>query len=169
MIRWHQLVVVPNEAPLAIGAARRVWGAALATVSSKIYGPAFETIAREWTLEHASAETLGGLPTSVRPATPACREHRQGHELDVVAMRSEPFAGEGILAIGEAKATRGPVGDGELARLAHLRDLLPKDKAVGEVRLLLFSYHGFTTELGRFAAQLGHVELIDLQRLYEGT
>ncbi|NUR31987.1 MAG: ATP-binding protein [Catenulispora sp.] len=165
VIRWHQLVVAPNEAPLAIGAAERVWRAAAATVSSKIYGPHFEAMARAWTLEHADDEVLGGLPTSVRPATLACREHRQGHELDVVAMHSEPFAGDRILAIGEAKATTRPVGDGELERLRHLRDLLPADKVTDRVRLLLFSRSGFTRELRESASD---VELIDLDRMYHG-
>ncbi len=168
VLRWHQLVVAPNDAPLAIGAAERVWRAASPTVASKIYGPHFEQLAREWTLAHASPDTLGGVPNSVRPATIACREHRAGHELDVVAVQSEPFAGERILAIGEAKSTTKPVGDGELDRLRHLRDLLPADRQGPAARLLLFSRSGFTRELRRTAQTALDVELIDLARLYVG-
>jgi hypothetical protein len=168
VIRWHQLVIAPNEAVLAIGGAERVWTAASATVAGKIYGPHFEALAREWTLEHAVVDTLGGQVTAVRPATLACREHGQGHELDVVAMQVQPFAAERILAIGGAKATTKPVGDGELDRLRHLRDLLPTDKVEGDVRLLLFSRSGFTKELKASVARRDDIQLIDLERLYSG-
>lgn len=168
VIRWHQLVIAPNEAPLAIGAAERVWNAAAPTVVSKIYGPHFETLARNWTLAHASADTLGGQPTSVRPATIACRRHRTGHEIDVVANQAEPFAGDRVLAVGEAKSTAKPVGDGELGRLEHLRSTLPADKNGGGARLLLFSCTGFTRELRATATSRSDVELIDLNRLYHG-
>lgn len=168
-IRWHQLVIAPNEAPLAIGAAERVWNAAAPTVASKIYGPHFETLARTWTLAHASSDTLGGQPTSVRPATIACRQHRTGHEIDVVASQTEPFAGDRVLAIGEAKSTAKPVGNGELDRLEHLRSILPADKNGSEARLLLFSRTGFTRELRATATSRPHVELIDLNRLYHGA
>lgn len=168
VIRWHQLVVSPNIAPLAIGASERVWSAATPTVSAKIYGPHFEDMARQWTLEHASAETLGELPTSVRPATLACRLHRQPHELDVVALHAESSGGERIIAIGEAKSTNKAVGHGELERLRHLRDLLPSDRADG-VHLLLFSRSGFTRELREADRGLADVHLIDLERLYHGS
>lgn len=169
VIRWNQLVVAPNEATLSIGAAERVWAAAAATVSSKIYGPHFESLTREWTLEHANSETLGGIPTSVRPATLACRVHRQGHELDVIAVQSEPFGTDRILAIGEAKSTNKPVGDGDLERLKHLQELLPRDKVDADLRLLLFSRSGFTKELHRSASAQPEVQLIDLERLYHGS
>jgi uncharacterized protein len=168
-VRWHQLVIAPNEPLLSIGRAERVWSAAAATVASKIYGPHFESMARAWTLEYASQDTLGTLPTSVRPATVACREHRHSHELDVVAMHTEPFQAERILAIGEAKATEKPVGDGELDRLDHIRSLLPNDRGGADARLLLFSRSGYTREIVATAKQRGDVELIDLERMYHGT
>jgi hypothetical protein len=169
VIRWHQLVIAPNEAPLAIGATERVWSAAEATVTSKIYGPHFEQLARDWTLEHAAQDTLGGLATTVRPATIACREHRQGHELDVVAIRSEPFEGDRILAIGEAKSTRKLVGDAELDRVRHIRELLPTNKIDEPPRILLFSRSGFTRELLATAEHDASVQLVDLTRLYQGS
>ncbi len=168
IIRWHQLVIAPNEPLLSIDRAEQVWSSSAATVASKIYGPHFEYLARSWTLEHAAATTLGGLATAVRPATVACREHRTSHELDVVAVRSESFQAERILAIGEAKATSSPVGNGELDRLDHIRRLLPSDRAGADARLLLLSRSGFTPELTRMASQRTDVELIDLNRMYWG-
>lgn len=168
VIRWHQLVVSHNEALLAIDKADLVWASARDTVSSKIYGPHFEALAREWCLAHASAETLGGMPTVVRPATIACTEHRISHEMDVVALRTDPSVSDRVLAIGEAKATAKLVGEGELTRLEHVRDLLPTDKVNGLVKLLLFSRSGFTAELRKVSQERNDVELIDIERLYHG-
>lgn len=87
-----------------------------------------EDALREWTLVYADEQTIGGPANQVRPATIACPEHKTGHELDVVALADLPHAPAKVLAIGEAKATGKPVGDGELARLDHLRELIPTDK-----------------------------------------
>jgi hypothetical protein len=157
VIRFHQLVTGRNPAQLALGEAGRVWAAAQDTVSSKIYGPHLEDLAR------------GGWPSKVLLATLACRQHRTGHELDVVAVAQDSGESARVLAIGECKATTKAVGDGELERLEHIRELLPPDKVSQEVRLLLFSRTGFTTELRKAARSRVDVELIDLDRLYAGS
>lgn len=168
VIRLHRLVISTNEALLALRQADRVWAASADTVNSKIYGPHLEDLAREWCLAHADAQSLGGLPTRAGPATLACREHRQGHELDVVAVRSTPGEPDRVLAIGEVTATTSPVGESELARLDHLRDLLPRDRVAEPPRLLLFARAGFTPALHATARSRPDVELIDLERLYHG-
>jgi uncharacterized protein len=168
VIRFQQLLIRPREATLAARGGLKVWHECADTVTAKIYGPHLEDIAREWVLAHAAAQTLGGEVTQVRPATIACREHKAGHELDVVAMADLPHQPTRVLAIGEVKATQKTVGHGELTRLEHLRDLLPSDKVSGQVKLLLFSRSGFTAEIQKSSAGRGDVELIDLPRLYHG-
>lgn len=168
VIRFQQLVIRPREAILAARGGARVWADCADTVASKIYGPHLEDLAREWTLVHADEQTLGGPANQVRPATIACPQHKSGHELDVVALADLPHAPAKVLAIGEAKATGKPVGDGELARLDHLRELIPADKAETTVKLLLFSRSGFTSELRGTASGRADVELIDITRLYHG-
>jgi hypothetical protein len=167
-IRFHQLLVVHNEALLSLRQGARVWRASADTVNSKIYGPHFEDLSREWCLAYAAPKTLGGLPSQVRSATLACREHRQGHELDVVAIRSTPGEPDRILAIGEAKAATKPVDQAELARLEHIRELLPADRVATPPRLLLFGRSGFTPALLRAAGERSDLELVDLDRLYGG-
>lgn len=66
------------------GLADRVWARSAAVVAQKVYGPHFEDLARQWCLLYADEETLGGAPSAVRPTEIACREHRHGHELDIV-------------------------------------------------------------------------------------
>lgn len=167
VIRFAQLLIRPREATLSARGGLTVWRESADTVTSKIYGPHMETLAREWTLAHAAAATLGGTANLVQPATVACREHRAGHELDVVALADLPHEPVRILAIGEAKATNKHIGMAEVTRLEHLRDLLPSERVAGTVKLLLFSRTGFTTEVQR-AGERDDIELIDLERLYSG-
>lgn len=168
VIRFQQLVIRPREATLAARGGLQVWRDCADTVTAKIYRPHLEDIAREWVLAHADTQSLGGEVNQVRPATVACREHKAGHELDVVALSDLPHEPVRVLAIGEVKATEKPVGDAELTRLEHLRDLLPPDKVKGQVKLLLFTRTGFTRELRQTCATRDDVELVDLPRLYHG-
>lgn len=130
--------------------------------------PHFEELARQWCRWHAHPHTLGDRPSVVQSATLACPQHCQGHELDVVVGRHRPGLRDRVLAIGEAKWTTSPVGEAELTRLEHLRDLTPADRYDDPLRLLLFSRTGFTGELRHTADTRADVELVDLDRLYQG-
>ncbi|WP_117208047.1 AAA family ATPase [Allorhizocola rhizosphaerae] len=160
VIRFHELIIRDNEALIVSGHGNEVWKSVQETISSKIYGPAFATISREWALRYAPREMIGGVPRGIRPATVACREHRGGHELDVVVLGG-PGA-DRVLAIGEAKASTRVLGEEHLRRLEHVRELI----GVGEAKLLLFGRAGFSVALRRSAAHRPDVELIDLAMLY---
>jgi hypothetical protein len=168
ILRLHQLLIAPNEADLVGGGGARVWEDNIDTVNSKIYGPHFEELSRQWCLWHAEPESMGGRPSAVQSATIACAQHRQGHELDVVVSRRRPAQSNIVLAIGEAKSTTSAVGDRELRRLEHLRELIPSDHYESPPRLMLFSRFGFTEELRQGAADRDDVELVDMKRLYAG-
>jgi hypothetical protein len=105
----------------------------------------------------------------VQPTQISCREHRQGHELDIVALQAPSGQPETIIAIGEAKASANPVGIAEVTRLQHLRELLPPDLVGALPRLLLFGRAGFTRDVTEAAAQRSDLELVDLARLYTGA
>ncbi|GAA0996936.1 ATP-binding protein [Acrocarpospora macrocephala] len=169
VVRLHQLLIRRHEPELIARRAERVWAESADTVSGKIYGPHFEDLARAWCFDHADRETLGGTATQVRPAELPCREHRTGHEVDVVVTEAVSFEGERVTAIGEAKGTRTPMDLPHLQRMEHLRGLLPDAKIEGTPKLLLFARAGFTRELRDVAAGRSDVELIDLERLYSGA
>jgi hypothetical protein len=169
LIRLHSLVIERNEGALVRGRGARVWASSASTVASMIYGPHFEDLAREWCVSHAHAETLGGEPNQVLPAVAPCRTHGQGHELDVVVIDHPANQQRRVIAIGEAKATSDSVDQTQLRRLEHLRDLVPAALAPVPARLLLFSRSGFMPELRREAATRGDIELVDLDRLYNGA
>jgi AAA+ ATPase superfamily predicted ATPase len=168
VLRLHQLLIAPNEADLVGGAGHRVWQDHADTISSKIYGPHFEELARQWCLWHAEPASLGGRPSGVQSATLPCPTHRQGHELDVVVTRKRPGQRDIVLAIGEAKGGTAPVSEAELRRLEHLGQLVPPDRLDRPPRLLLFSRNGFTAALERDAQGRPDVELVDLERMYRG-
>lgn len=167
-VRLHQLITGRFEPELVAGRADRVWERSAPTIASKIYGPHFETLARQWCLHHAHEETLGGPPGAVRPTEISCREHQEGHELDIVVADDPGSAGR-ITAIGEAKSTNAPVDMRQLRRLEHLRGLLPSARIDHQPRLLLFSRSGFTSDLHEEAAIRPDVDLIDLDRVYRGS
>lgn len=169
VIRLYQLLIQRYEGEIVAGRAADVWQRNADTVQSKIYGPHFEGLARQWCLLHAGAATLGGTAARVQPTEIACREHRQGHELDVVVWQVRSGEPDRIVAIGEAKATAGRVDTGEVTRLEHLRELLPADAVGQPPRLLLFSRSGFTADVTRAAGARSDLELVDLARLYQGS
>jgi uncharacterized protein len=168
VVRLHQLITARYEPELVAGRADRVWERSAPTVAAKIYGPHFEDLARQWCLRYADEETLGGVASTVRPTEIACREHRGGHELDIV-VSDDPGPQGRISAIGEAKATNAPMDERELRRLEHLRGLLPSDRVGRPPKLLLFSRSGFTDGLAAEAATRPDVELVSLDRVYRGT
>jgi len=168
VVRLHRLLIQRYEPELVVGLADRVWAENADTVAAKIYGPHFEELARQWCVEHAAPESLGGRASWVRPTEIPCREHRRGHELDLVVTESPAFGAERVTAIGEAKGTLTPVGVPQMERLEHLRGLLPSARVGALPKLLIFARSGFTGDLQRVADKRGDVELIDLNRMYYG-
>jgi hypothetical protein len=170
MVRFHELVIEPYQADLEAGRARQVWGEAAHTVESKIYGPHFEALAAEWVVRYAATEaglTVGPVGQTVV----ACREHKTGHEIDVLALArgARPrTAGVPVAFIGEAKHRDRRPGLAELRSLQHRQELLT---AVGhdasDAVLGLFSATGFTEELEAEATRSqGGILLTSLEMLY---
>jgi len=168
IVRLHQLVISRREPELVAGRGQQVWESASGTVAGKIFGPHFEDLARKWCFLHASTKTLGGRASNVLPTQLGCPEHRRGHELDVVVTETVSFAGDRIIALGEAKATSDLVGTAQLDRLEHARALIPAARTGGAPKLILFSRSGFSDDLARVAGRRDDVELVDLHRLYHG-
>lgn len=167
IVRLHQLVIARHEPELVAGRGTRVWSRSAQTVAEKIYGPHFEDLARSWCLEHAADDSLGGAAGSVLPTEVPCREHRGGHQIDLVV--AENVAAGRIASIGEVKATSARVGASELRRLEHVRGLLPAARVTLPPKLLLFSLSGFTSGLAAEADARSDVELVDPDRLYYGS
>ncbi|MEZ5263429.1 MAG: hypothetical protein R2755_17075 [Acidimicrobiales bacterium] len=165
MLRFHHLVIEPNEAQARRERGPALWRSLQDTVSSRIYGPHFEHLARTWCLEHAEEATLGGTALSVAATTVACRTHRSGHGWTWWLPPGRPATPGGSWPSVKRNGDAEPCDVAHLERLEHARDVLG---AVG-ARLLLFSRSGFTRGLHAAARRRGDVELIDLERLYRGS
>jgi AAA+ ATPase superfamily predicted ATPase len=158
----------PSRAPA-------VWRRARPTFLSKVVGPHFEKICREWARWHAAPDTVGGIVSRVAAGTVNEPAAKTTHELDVAVFGSRDDGGHGdggrgtLLAIGEAK-WNDTMGVGHLQRLEHIRALLAARRVASTeaTKLLCFSGAGFTDELRRLATREPTVHLVNLERLYHG-
>lgn len=173
LVTFYHSVMRPNWGDLERpGRAPTVWQRAQTTFRSKVLGPHFETLCREWARWHAAPETYDGHPTRVAAGTVNDPAAKTSHEVDVAVFGHGDKGDsnrEALLAIGEAK-WNDTMGIGHLQRLQHIRELLHAKGTITREppRLMCFSGAGFTDELQHTAKQDHTVQLIDLQRLYHG-
>lgn len=173
IVRFHQLVVAPRLASLEERAVAEAWADAGPTVESRIHGPHFEDLAREWVRRVASASTTGEPVGEVGATVVNDRAGRATHEIDVVALargQRRQARDARVVVLGEAKASATPRGVGDLQRLDRARALLvARGVDAGQARLLLFGRGGFDGELHQAARRRTDVELVDLDRLWTGS
>ncbi|GGK78375.1 ATPase AAA [Sphaerisporangium melleum] len=152
------------------GRAPNVWRRLQPTFRSKVVGPHFERICREWTRWYCEPGTLDGHPSTVAGGTVPDPANRTAHEIDVAAFGHDETGREQLLAIGECK-WNDIMGLGHLQRLDRIRDLLRAREGVNaqSTRLLLFSGTGFSDDLCAVARRDPTVQLVDLSRLYTGA
>lgn len=171
VVRFHHLVIEPFLADLEAGRADDVWDAVAHTLESKILGPHFEAIARDWVVRYASDEAGLHVGTTGMATVP-CRDHKNGHEVDVLSLSSGErprTRGAGVAFIGEAKERRNKApGVAELHRLEHVRELLSgMGYDTSEAVLGMFSSTGFSGELAHEAAKRAdEMLLVGLDDLY---
>lgn len=170
LVRFQFAVVRPDAARFGARRTSEAWAAAAERFRAQVLGPHFEQLARDWTASFAAPATLGGAARRVGFAHVNDRDSRAQYELDVVVEGEARRGGKGprLIAIGEAKGGERQRTRGDLDRLSRLRDALATRADTRATRLLLFGRSGFHSGLRAAAATRGDVELIDLERLYEG-
>lgn len=172
IIAFTEVVIDPYRPLLEEGDVDTAWKQAAPAYSSRILGPHFEHLAREWTRKHSGDRWGGHTVGEVGPAVLNDPAGRARHELDVVAL--EPGTSRGgdgarIVMLGEAKATNRPRGLADLARLRHIRDLLAsRGFDVDSTHLVIFSRVGFEPGLHAETAAATDVHLISLADVYGG-
>ena len=162
IVRVWRLLVEPHAARLEAGGpaqAVRVWDDAEPTIASRIYGPHLEQLASEWLLLHADPTMLGGQVDMV--GSSEVRLPGGTAQVDLVATSVGASGKRQTLVIGEVKATRRPVGPGELDRLDEIATAVAPT-----AKRLLVSRGGFTAPLRKAAALRPDVILADLTTLY---
>jgi AAA+ ATPase superfamily predicted ATPase len=150
------------------GRAPAVWRRAQSTFRSKVVGPHFEQVCREWARWHAAPGAHGGQPSRVASGTVNDPAARTSHEIDVAVHGETGNGSTELLALGEAKWSE-VMGVGHLERLRHIRSLLTaRGTATDSTRLQCYSGAGFTDELRHLADNHPGIQLIDPLRLYLG-
>jgi uncharacterized protein len=178
IIRFHRLVIEPNEHRLSLGLdPARVWNDAEPFVASLILGVELERLTYEWCMVFAASETFGGVASAAGP-TALIRQvsDRQGEtirDLDLAVVENTPRGGQRLLALGEVKALTTKVGVRLLERLDTAVDAIRIHPPVGvdttgEIKRVIVSRSGFTNELRRIGLSRSDVEMVDLDRLYNG-
>jgi uncharacterized protein len=169
VIRFNQLITLPLVDMVEHGRAREAWRESRPTFHSKILGPHFEGLARQWARSFAPDEA--GLRAGVAGTTQVPDpQARTTHEVDVLALATgeRPQSAHARIALlGEAKATIQPRGRHDIERLEHIRDLLTGlGHRTEHTALALFSLHGFHSDVHQAAARRKDLLLIDLPALY---
>jgi hypothetical protein len=166
VVRFRNLVMKPNLLDFEMRNARVAWERSRATFSSKIEGPHFDDLAREWARRHASEAGLDDIG-QVGTTVVSCKEHR-GHEVDVVALNRGSLPrrkNASIALLGEAKHSSKPRDISELHRLEHVAALLgERGWDTASTAYVIFSRSGFTDEIK--AAVSGRLRLLELGDLY---
>jgi len=166
-LQFHYAILEPHGALLRERDPREVWEHRLRpTFDARVRGPVFEEQARAWVRRFADPATLGGFPDHAGPSSAIVDGTER--QLDVlVASGGEgvPPSERKVQAIGEAKAGE-TVGTGHLRRLEKARDSLGPRAANARLLLLAPAFHPDLVAAARARAD---VELVDLDRLYEGA
>ncbi|WP_254895847.1 ATP-binding protein [Streptomyces sp. NA02536] len=169
LISFHHAVLRPQTALLSRrrGAAT-VWEHSRPTFLSKVVGPHFERLCREWAEWHADPATFGGMPIQVSSGTVADPVSRTGIEADVVVHGAIGQDQGILLSVGEAKWNK-VMNLGHLRRLRRMLELLAaRGVDTSHATPACYSGAGFDPEL-RAAAERGEAVLVDLRRLYGGS
>jgi hypothetical protein len=169
IVRFHHVVTRADLARFEDRRFTEAWADAQPRFSTHVLGPHFEQLARDFTFSFASSATTGGSVASVGPAVVNDQRARAQHELDVVATTRARSGATRVAAIGEAKHSNRARSIADFARLEHIRSLLTdRDQSTPTTKLLLFSASGFARNLTAAADGRDDVELIDLDRMYNG-
>jgi uncharacterized protein len=167
IVRFQHVVTRRDLARFEERRATEAWADAQARFATHVLGPHFEDLARSWTIGYASEQTTGGRLARVGATQVNDPAGRSRAEVDVVGVRAGHSMKIGLL--GEAKFRTEPAGLGVLAHLERARDLLAGRSAVeDDVKLLVFSSSGFDRGLHTATQDRDDVELVDLERLYDG-
>ncbi len=153
------------------GRGDEVWRRMRQTFTSKVVGPHFEGLCREWIRWYAAPETVGGYPSKVGAGAISDRSGRALMEADVVALSQEGASSPSVLCLGEAKWNTN-MTVGHLDRLIRIREVLreqSRTRVTDDTSLVLFSGVGFTDELRERASRSSEIVLVDLDRLYHGA
>jgi hypothetical protein len=165
LIAFYEAIMRDRWSDLEMARADSVWADSRQTYLSKVVGPHFEALCREFAA--GADETLfAGRPAEVGAGVVSDPVSRTQIEVDVVVKAGSDRGPRCLLSLGEVKWGEA-MGVGHIARLTRARDLLAaKGWDTSSTRLACYSGVGFTDELRAAAAVDERILLIDLDQIY---
>lgn len=166
LIVFYEAVMRREWTRLERGDAVGAWRNSAGTFLSRVVGPHFEGICREWAMA-AEPDLFGGLPGEIAAGTVNDPTNRTQIEVDVAVLAPEDGGRpRRVLSLGEAKWDK-VMRLGHLERLRRARDLLSvRGFDTAETVLACYSGTGFDDELVRAARGNAGILLVDLPMLY---
>lgn len=155
---WHTFV--PRYGTLADSGMEAEAGRRIATRDLSSYvGHTFEVVCRQWVRRQMTSGEINILPKAVGSwwGTDPARHERT--DVDVVARGLD-----GELLVGECKWESAPVGSDVTGLLAGRAGLIDEDAK--DVRLMVFSKSGFTSECEADARRRGNVQLVEVSEMF---
>lgn len=169
IVRFHHVVTRRDLARFEERRTAEAWKNAQPRFRTHVLGPHFEDLAQEFAFRQAAPATIGGDAAIVGPAVVNDPAQHAQHELDVVVLGRQDSGATTVLALGEAKHTNSKRSIADLARLDSIRELVAtKEPSAASAKLLVFSASGFDPALTNAATKRPEVELIDMDRIYNG-
>jgi uncharacterized protein len=165
LITFYEAIMRPRWSDLEAGRGAAVWADSKQRFLSKVVGPGFEAICREFAMRFGQ-QAFGTAVGQVCAGTVGDPANRTQIEVDVAVLApAVSGAPRKIVSLGEAK-WGDIMGMRHLERLRRARSLLTaKGYDTGGTVLACYSGAGFDPEL-RAAATTERILLADLERLY---
>jgi AAA+ ATPase superfamily predicted ATPase len=166
LIIFYETVMRREWTRLERGEQAAAWQNSQATFLSRVVGPRFEALCRDWSAA-AGAEVFGDPPGEVAAAVVSDSVNRTQIDVDVAVLApADPGRRRRILSLGEVKWDR-VMTPGHLDRLRRARDLLSvKGFDTSSTVLTCYSGAGFDFNLQQAARADSHVLLVGPGMLY---
>jgi len=159
MFRFWYRFVAPNVSNIESGMGEAVFEKRILPFLSDYMGRVFEDICRQYMSRRNKAQSLPVWVNGIGRWWGGNPQERRQEEIDIVA------AAENSAIFGECKWRNEPAGREALESLVT-RSLLLRRYAAR--RYMIFSKSGFTEALVREAEKRGDVELVSLDKLFDG-
>ena len=166
LITFYEAIMRPRWADLELGLGAEVWADARPMFGSRVVGPHFEAVCREFARVEGRW-TFGAPLGEVASGTVADPENKTQIEIDVAVLGpARPEAPRQVISLGETKWGK-VMGMRHVERLRRARALLTiKGYDTTHTTLACYSGAGFEPAL-QAAASSSDVLLVDLARLYQ--
>jgi uncharacterized protein len=166
LINFYEAVMRREWTRLERGDPAGAWRSGQATFFSRVVGPHFESLCREWALA-AGDGAFGDWPGMVAAGVVPDPANRTQIQVDVAVLGPEvPGEPRRVLSLGEAKWGK-VMTSGHVRRLGRARDLLAvKGYDTSATKLTCYSGTGFDEDLRAQARRDNLVHLVGLDTLY---